>query len=106
VASILILSVIVGLAVVIIGSISFQYLIPSGDTGMTPQEIKCQFLANEGYKMHLLYPESEPDDLPESDRERFLKLDEQWMNECVSVLPAQKIFNIVNNVDRDVKYGE
>ncbi len=56
--------------------------------------------------MHLLYPESEPDDLPESDRDRLLKLDEQWMNECVSVLPAEKIFSIVNNVDRDVKYGE
>jgi hypothetical protein len=106
VASILILCVIVGFAVILIGSISFQYLIPSGDSGMTPQEIKCQYLANEGYKMHLLYPESEPDDLPESDRDRLLKLDEQWMNECVSVLPAEKIFSIVNNVDRDVKYGE
>lgn len=73
---------------------------------MTPQEIKCQFLANEGYKMHLLYPESVPDDLPESDRDRLLKLDEQWMNECVSVLPTEKIFSIVNNVDRNVKYGE
>ncbi|MGY5141998.1 MAG: hypothetical protein ACW9WZ_03020 [Nitrosopumilus sp.] len=104
--SILIFCVIIGFAVILIGSISFQYLIPSGDSGMTPQEIKCQFLANEGYKMHLLYPESVPDDLPESDRDRLLKLDEQWMNECVSVLPTEKIFSIVNNVDRDVKYGE
>jgi hypothetical protein len=33
-------------------------------------------------------------------------LDEKWMKECVSVLPADSIINIANNVDRKFSYGE
>ena len=33
-------------------------------------------------------------------------LDEMWIKECVSVLPAESVFNIVNNVERDFSSGE
>jgi len=29
-----------------------------------------------------------------------------WMKKCVSVLPSESIFYIVNNVERDFSYGE
>jgi len=35
-----------------------------------------------------------------------LYFDDLWMKECVSILPAESIFNIVNNVERDFSYGE
>jgi len=31
---------------------------------------------------------------------------EKWVKECVSVLPADSIINIANNVDRNFSYGE
>jgi len=37
---------------------------------------------------------------------RLLYLDDLWMKECVSILPAESIFNIVNNVERDFSFGE
>jgi len=36
----------------------------------------------------------------------LLYLDDLWMKECVSILPAESIFNIVNNVERDFSFGE
>ena len=56
--------------------------------------------------MHALYPEANPDDLPEDDRKRLLYLDDLWMTECVAVLPAESVFDIVNNVERDVSHDE
>jgi len=62
--------------------------------------------AKEGYKIHALYPESTLDELPEDHMKRMMYLDEKWMKECVSVLPADSIINIANNVDRKFSYGE
>ena len=73
---------------------------------LSPLEQKCQQIANEGYKIHTLYPNSNPDELLETDMKRLMYLDEKWMKECVSVLPADSIFSIVNNVDRNFSYGE
>ena len=56
--------------------------------------------------MHTLYPTLNPDELLEDDRKRLLYLDDLWMKECVSVLPSESIFNIVNNVERDFSFGE
>jgi len=58
------------------------------------------------YKIHALYPASNLDELPEDDMKRMMYLDEKWMNECVSVLPADSIISIANNVDRKFSYGE
>lgn len=103
--SILLLALGVGIATVFLGSMVFQILTPD-DLILSPLEKKCQQIANEGYKIHTFYPNSNPDDLLEDDRKRLLYLDDLWMNDCISVLPADSIFSIVNNVERDFSYNE
>ena len=103
--SILLLALGVGIATVFLGSMVFQILTPD-DLILSPLEKKCQQIANEGYKIHVFYPNSNPDDLFEDDRKRLLYLDDLWMNDCISVLPADSIFSIVNNVERDFSYNE
>ena len=105
-ASILLLVIGIGIATALLGSIGFQFLTPINDLILSPLEEKCQQIANEGYKIHAIYPTSNPDELPEDDMKRMMYLDEKWMKECVSVLPADSIINIANNVDRKFSYGE
>ena len=105
-ASILLLIIGIGIATALLGSIAFQFLTPINNVILLPLEQKCQQIANEGYKLHTLYPNSNPDELPEDDMKRLMYLDEKWMKECVSVLPADSIINIANNVDRKFSYGE
>jgi len=105
-ASILLLIIGIGITTALLGSISFQFLTPINDVILSPLEQKCQQIANEGYEIHTIYPESNPDELPEGDMKRLMYLDEKWMKECVSALPADSIINIVNNVDRNFSYGE
>jgi hypothetical protein len=96
----------VGITAVLLGSVGLQLLTPINDIVLSPLEEKCQLIANEGYKIHVIYPESSPDELPDDDMKRMMYLDEKWMKECVSVLPADSIINIANNVDRNFSYGE
>ena len=106
VASILLLIIGIVIATALLGSIGLQFLTPINDLVLSPLEEKCQLIANEGYKIHAMNPASNPDELPEDDMKRMMYLDEKWMNECVSVLPADSIINIANNVDRKFSYGE
>ena len=105
-ASIILLAVVVAIAVALLGSVLLQSLTPINDVILSPLEKKCQEIADEGYKIHTLYPASNPDELLEDDMKRLLYLDDLWMKECVSVLPAESVFNIINNVERDFSYGE
>jgi hypothetical protein len=105
-ASIILLAVVVAIAVALLGSVLLQSLTPINDVILAPLEKKCQEIADEGYKIHTLYPASNPDELLEDDMRRLLYLDDLWMKECVSVLPAESVFNIINNVERDFSYGE
>ena len=105
-ASIILLAVVVAIAVTLLGSVLLQSLTPINDVILSPLEKKCQEIADEGYKIHTLYPASNPDELLEDDMRRLLYLDDLWMKECVSVLPAESVFNIINNVERDFSYGE
>jgi|TARA_Y100001001_G_C7990741_1_gene302836 hypothetical protein len=105
-ASIILLAVVVAIAVALLGSVLLQSLTPINDIILSPLEKKCQEIADEGYKIHTLYPASNPDELLEDDMRRLLYLDDLWMKECVSVLPAESVFNIINNVERDFSYGE
>ena len=105
-ASIILLAVIVAIAVALLGSALLQSLTPINDIILSPLEKKCQEIVDEGYKIHTLYPASNPDELLEDDMKRLLYLDDLWMKECVSALPAESVFNIVNNVERDFSYGE
>ena len=85
--SILLLAIGIGITVALLGSVAFQFQTPIND-------------------IHTLYPNSNPDELPMDDMKRLLYLDEKWMKECVSVLPADSIINIANNVDRNFSHGE
>ena len=105
-ASIILLVIVVAVAVALLGSMLIQSLTSINDVLLSPLEKKCQEIANEGYKIHTLYPTSNPDELLENDMKRLLYLDDQWMKQCVSVLPVESIFNIINNVERDFSYGE
>ena len=105
-ASIILLAVVVAIAVALLGSVLLQSLTPINDVILSPLEKKCQEIADEGYKIHTLYPASNPNELLEDDMRRLLYLDDLWMKECVSVLPAESVFDIVNNVERDFSYGE
>ena len=105
-APILLLAIGIGIATALLGSVAFQFLTPINDIILSPLEEKCQQIANEGYRIHAIYPDSSPDELPEDEMKRLLYIDEIWMKECVSALPADSIINIANNVDRDFSYGE
>jgi len=105
-ASIILLVIVVGAVVALLGSVLIQSITPINDIILSPLEKKCQEIANEGYKIHTLYPASNPDELLENDMKRLLYLDDLWMKQCVSILPAESIFNIINNVERDFSYGE
>ncbi|MDC6463092.1 hypothetical protein PQY74_00495 [Nitrosopumilus sp.] len=105
-ASIILLAIVVAVAAALLGSVLIQSLAPISNVILSPVEKKCQEIANEGYKIHTLYPTSNPDELLENDMKRLLYIDDLWMKECVSVLPAESIFNIINNVDRNFSYGE
>ena len=105
-ASILLLAIGIGVATVLLGSMAFQFLTPINDVILSPLEQKCQQITNEGYRIHAIYPDSNPDELPEDDMKRLMYLDELWMQECVSALPADSIINIASNVDRNLSHGE
>ena len=105
-ASILLLAIIVAVSAALLGSFLIQSSTSINDIILSPVEEKCQEIANEWYKMHTLYPNSNPDELLEDDKKRLLYLDDLWMKECVSVLPSESIFKIVNNVQRDISFGE
>ena len=104
-ASVFFLAIGVAVAVALMASVAIHFLTPS-DSGLSPLEQNCQQIANEGYRIHAMYPDSNPDELPEDDFKRMTYLDNLWMTECVSVLPADAIFSIANNVERDISYGE
>jgi len=103
-ASIILLAIVV--AVALMGSVLMQSIMPIDTVLLSPLEKKCQEIANEGYKIHTLYPNSDPDELLDDDMKRLLYFDDLWMKKCVSVLPSESIFYIVNNVERDFSYGE
>ncbi|MFB1006051.1 MAG: hypothetical protein QMC57_00160 [Nitrosopumilus sp.] len=105
-ASIILLAIIVAVATALLGSVLIQSFTPINNVILSPVEKKCQEIANEGYKIHTLYPTSNPDELLDNDMKRLLYIDDLWMKECVSILPAESIFNIINNVERNMSYGE
>ena len=104
--SILLMAIGVGVATALLASVVFQFLVPINDSALSPLEKNCQQIADEGYKIHTMYPDSNPDELPDGDFKRLVYLDELWIKDCVSVLPADSIFSIVNNVERNFLHGE
>lgn len=105
-ASFFLLAIGIVVAFALLGSVLIQSFTPINDVILSPQEQKCQEIANEGYRIHTMYPDSNPDDLPSDDKNRLLYIDDLWIKECVSVLPADSLFSIINNVERDFSFGK
>jgi len=105
--SIFLLAIGIAVAAALLGSTVFQFLIPDNDVSpFLALEEKCEKIALEGYKMHLKYPESGPDELPADDMNRLMSLDELWINDCVNHLPAATIFDIIQRVESNFSSGE
>ena len=101
------LLMVIVVASALIGSMIFQFLIPNTKTStLITLEEKCKKIAKEGFKIHVSYPDFQPDQLPAADMNRLMYLDEMWINDCVSRLPAESIFNIVQKVEHDFYSGE
>ena len=105
-ASVLLLAIGVVILSALFGSVLIQSFTAVDEVTLSPQEQKCQQIANEAYRIHVMYPNSNPDDLPSDDQKRLLYLDDLWMTQCVAVLSAESVFSIVNNVERNVSFGE
>ena len=97
----------IAVAAALLGSVAFNFATP--ENNMSPfieTEKKCEKIALEGYKMHLKYPESSPDELPVDDMNRLMYLDDLWINDCVNRLPAATVFDIINRVESNYFSGE
>lgn len=104
--SILFLAIGIAIATALVGSVAIEFLTPITGSGLSPLEKDCQQIANEGYRIHSMYPDSNPDELPVNDFKRLMYLDELWITQCVGKLSVESVFSIVNNVERDFSSGE
>jgi len=105
--SILWLAIGIAITSALLGSLVFEFLIPNNNISpVIVLEEKCEKIAKEGFQIHASYPDFQPDQLPTADMNRLMYLDEMWIRECVSGLPAESIFNIVQKVERDFYSGE
>jgi hypothetical protein len=98
----------IGIAIVsaLLGSLALQFLTPSSLSPVTALEEKCEKIAKEAFKIHISYPDLQPDQIPVGDMNRLMYLDEMWINDCVSGLSAESIFSIVDRVERNFYSGE
>ena len=104
--SILWLAVGVAITSALLGSLVFEFLMPNNISPVIALEEKCEKIAKEGFQIHVSYPDLQPDQMPTADMNRLMYLDEMWIKDCVSVLPAKSIFNIVQKVERNFHFGE
>lgn len=88
------------------GSLIFEFLTPNNASSMTTLEKKCEEIAKEGFRIHVMYPDLQPDQLPSADMNRLMHLDEMWIKDCISRLSAESVFNIIQKVEHDFYSGE
>lgn len=98
----------IGIAIIsaISGSLIFEFLTPNNISSMSALEKKCEEIAKEGFRIHVMYPDLQPDQLPSADMNRLMYLDEMWTQDCISRLPAESIFNMIQKVEHDFYSGE
>ena len=104
--SILWLAVGIAIASALIGSLVFEFLTPNNISPVIALEEKCEKIAKEGFQIHVSYPNFQLDQLPASDMNRLMYLDEMWIKDCVSRLSAESVFNIIQKVEYDFYSGE
>ena len=101
------LLVIVAVAFALGGSLLFQFFAPMDNA---PQQIalveKCQKIAIEGFQIQVKYSEVNFDTMPQDDANRLRYLDDLWINDCVTKLPGEKIFEIAERAESDYYSGE
>ncbi len=88
------------------GSLIFEFFTPNNVFSMTTLEKKCEEIAKEGFRIHVMYPDLQPNQLPSADMNRLMHLDEMWIKDCVSRLSAESVFNIIQKVEHDFYSGE
>jgi hypothetical protein len=107
VKSILVIAIAVGVASAVLGSFLFQSLTPVDNV---PQQIeleeKCQKIATEGFQIQVKYSEINFETMPKEDADALKYLDELWINDCVTQLPGEKIFEIAKKAEQDYYSGE
>jgi len=104
--SIILLAVGIAVATALLGSLAFSSFSSSGASPFLALEEKCEKIALEGYKYHLKYPESDITELPASEQNALIELDNMWINDCVNRLPASTVFNIIQKVELEFYSGE
>jgi len=107
VKSIIGLAIAVAIASALLGSLAFQFFAPAENI---PQQIdleeKCQKIATEGFKIQVKYSEINFDTMPKEDADTLKHLDELWINDCVTKLSGEKIFEIAEKAEQDYYSGE
>lgn len=104
--SILWLAISIAIISAISSSLIFEFLTPNNVSSMTALEKKCEEIAKEGFRIHVMNPDLQPDQLPIADMNRLMYLDEMWTKDCVSRLSAESVFNIIQKVEHDFYSGE
>ncbi len=104
--SVLWLAVGIAITSTLLGLLVFVFLTPNPISPINALEEKCEKIAKEGFQIHTLYPDLQPDQLPTADMNRLMYLDEMWIKDCISGLPAESIFNIIQKVERNFYSGE
>lgn len=105
--SILWLALGIAITSALLGSLVFEFLTPSSNISQViTLEEKCEKIAKEGFQIHVSYPDLQPEQLHTADMNRLMYLDEMWVKDCVSGLPAESIFHIVQKVEHNFYSGE
>ena len=104
---IIFLLIAVGIGSAVLGSFAFQFAAPAENI---PQQIeleeKCLKIASEGFKIQVKYSEINFDTMPKEDADALKYLDDLWINDCVTQLPGEKIFEIAQRAEQDYYSGE
>ncbi len=107
VKSILGIAIVVAISSAFLGSFAFQFFAPEENI---PQQIdreeKCLKIATEGFQIQIKYSEINFDTMPKEDADKLRYLDELWINDCVTKLPGEKIFEIAQRAEDDYYSGE
>ena len=97
----------VGVGSAIVGSMVISFFAP---TDNTPQRLdleeRCEKIAQEGFKIQVKYSEIDFDKMPKEDADALKYLDDLWINDCVSQLSPEAIYNIAQRVEQDYYSGE
>ena len=105
--SILVIAVAIAIGAALLGSVLFQFLTPTDNAPQQLQlEEKCEKIAIEGFQIQVKYSEINFETMPKEDADKLRYLDELWINDCVSNLSGEKIFEIAKKAEQDYYSGE